>query len=613
MLKIGDVVDGKYRVVERIGAGGMSVVWHARNERSNKMWAIKEVRREGLVNNRVAEMALLAEIDTLKNLRHDNIVAISDVLETPESLLILMDYVEGNPLGMARTEDLQSSDTIPLINGAFPQKDVIRWAEQLAGVFAYLHRQNPPIVYRDLKPSNIMLKPNGDVVLIDFGTARRWAGGQLQSVRGAAGTVALGTYGYAAPEILMGDVHTDRADPRSDIYSLGVTLYHLVTGHNPSQPPYEMYPIRQINPMLSGGLEKIIGKCTQANPEDRYANCEQLLYDLQHYQEVDDGFRKSLRRRVTVFAATAALAAALVGAGVFCSAMEADAREADFAQVLGEARNLPDGSDEQIAAYHRAIDLMPQDTSTYTEMLLAMRGDEDEFTSQDDTTWRDLMARRRDDLQAAPGWPELSYQAGLTYGFFYQGADGDTAAAEAFETAVATADQSADFYPQADLFNQVFGFRARAGQKLGQVDYAEYWESLERMVDSVDVASVQSDVAGLGALLLPTKVLAGYPDRFVNAGVSVSQLDGLLDLIADKSSGVVCKEGTVDPAVKEDCDALPGALEDARAAVARQSAAGPGADSGADSGNNSGGDSGNNSGGNSGGDSTSNSGSEATP
>ncbi|MDR2373893.1 MAG: serine/threonine protein kinase [Bifidobacteriaceae bacterium] len=573
MLQVGDVVDGKYVLVERIGSGGMSVVWQARNIRSNKIWAIKEVLRVGLENDRVAEMALLAEIETLKQLRHENIVAISDVLETPDSLLILMDFVEGRPLGEARTENLQAAEDIPLIDGAFSQSDVIRWAEQLAGVFAYLHSQNPPIVYRDLKPSNVMLKPNGDVVVIDFGTARRYAGGQLQSISGMGGTVALGTYGYAAPEVLMGDVNTDRADPRSDIYSLGVTLYHLVTGHNPSQPPYEIYPIRQLNPALSGGLEKIIARCTQANPADRYQSCEHLLYDLTNYEEVDDGFRKGLRRRVAAFTATAVLAVLLAGAGVVCSAAASAARTADYEQVLTEARSRTGGTEAQIGEYLRAIELKPEETGAYLELIESMRGDADEFSSSDNTVWSDLMATRRKQLEQTAGWPELSNAVGLTYAFFYQGADGDALAAEAFRSVVDSGTTEADFYPQAERFNQVFGFRAKAGQKLGQVDYGEYWDALEQMVDSVDRASAQSDVASFGALLLPAKVIAGYPDRFITAGVGASQLNNLLDQIEDKSSGLVCLPGAVDVAVEEECNEIPQALEDARASVARHSGA----------------------------------------
>lgn len=139
-------------------------------------------------------------------------------------------------------------------------------------------QENPPIIYRDMKPSNVMLKPDGNVMLIDFGTAREF---KYSSV---ADTTCLGTQGYAAPEQFGGHGQTDA---RTDIYCLGATMYHLVTGHNPATPPYEMYPIRQWNPMLSSGLEEIILKCTQRNPEDRYQSCAELLYALDHYKDLD--------------------------------------------------------------------------------------------------------------------------------------------------------------------------------------------------------------------------------------------------------------------------------------------------------------------------------------
>ena len=123
-----------------------------------------------------------------------------------------------------------------------------------------------------------MLRSDGSVVLIDFGTAREF------KERSVADTTCLGTQGYAAPEQFGG---MGQSDARTDIYSLGATLYHLVTGHNPTQPPYDMYPITHWNANLSTGLEKIILKCTQRNPEDRYQSAKDLKYALEHYRDLD--------------------------------------------------------------------------------------------------------------------------------------------------------------------------------------------------------------------------------------------------------------------------------------------------------------------------------------
>ena len=267
MLEIGSVIDGKYKILNVVGKGGMSVVYLAMNERANKQWAIKEVRKDGMQSFEVVKQNLVAETDLLKKLNHPHLPSIIGVIDCDDTFLIVMDYIEGNPLSKA----LETS-------GAQNQDDVIEWAKQLCDVLGYLHSRKPPIIYRDMKPSNVMLKPDGNVMLIDFGTAREF---KYSSV---ADTTCLGTQGYAAPEQFGGHGQTDA---RTDIYCLGATMYHLVTGHNPATPPYEMYPIRQWNPMLSSGLEEIILKCTQRNPEDRYQSCAELLYALDHYKDLD--------------------------------------------------------------------------------------------------------------------------------------------------------------------------------------------------------------------------------------------------------------------------------------------------------------------------------------
>lgn len=267
MLEIGSVIDGKYKILNVVGKGGMSVVYLAMNERANKQWAIKEVRKDGMQSFEVVKQNLVAETDLLKKLNHPHLPSIIDVIDCDDTFLIVMDYIEGNPLSKA----LETS-------GAQNQDDVIEWAKQLCDVLGYIHSRKPPIIYRDMKPSNVMLKPDGNVMLIDFGTAREF---KYSSV---ADTTCLGTQGYAAPEQFGGHGQTDA---RTDIYCLGATMYHLVTGHNPATPPYEMYPIRQWNPMLSSGLEEIILKCTQRNPEDRYQSCAELLYALDHYKDLD--------------------------------------------------------------------------------------------------------------------------------------------------------------------------------------------------------------------------------------------------------------------------------------------------------------------------------------
>lgn len=281
MLEIGSLVDGKYRVLDEVGRGGMSVVYLARNIRTNKQWAIKEVRKDGTNDFDIVRSNLIAETDILKKLDHPNLPNIIDILDDGDSFIIIMDFIEGNSL----QHYLKYS-------GAQPEEDVVQWAIQLCDVLGYLHSRQPPIIYRDMKPANVMLKPDGNVSLIDFGTAREYKETSIED------TKCLGTQGYAAPEQYGGHGQTDA---RTDIYCLGATIYHLVTGHNPAEPPYEMYPIRQWNPNLSQGLEQIILKCTQKNPDDRYQSCAELMYALEHRELLDIRVIRAQKRKLALF------------------------------------------------------------------------------------------------------------------------------------------------------------------------------------------------------------------------------------------------------------------------------------------------------------------------
>ena len=323
MLEVGSLVDGKYRILRVVGKGGMSVVYQAVNEKANKIWAIKEVRKDGVQNYEVVKQNLIVETELLKRFNHPNLPSIIDVIDGDGSFLIVMDYIEGNSLNKA----LETS-------GAQSQEDVIEWSKQLCDVLGYLHSRKPPIIYRDMKPANVMLKPYGNISLIDFGTAREFKSSSVED------TTCLGTQGYAAPEQYGGHGQTDA---RTDIYCLGATMYHLVTGHNPSTPPYEMYPIRQWNPMLSSGLEEIIIKCTQRNPNDRYQSCAELLYALDHYQDLDIENKKVQNFKWNTFIASVILTLAmLVGTFGFSIATSAMTSQT-YSQLVKEADEISDG------------------------------------------------------------------------------------------------------------------------------------------------------------------------------------------------------------------------------------------------------------------------------
>ena len=297
LLEVGSLLDGKYKILNEIGRGGMSVVYLALNERANKTWAVKEVRKDSVNDSEVIRLGLAAETKMLKKLRHPSLPGIVDVIDRDDSFIIVMDYIEGNSL-----QHLIDTE------GAQDPERVIAWAKQLCDVLAYLHSRNPPIIYRDMKPANIMLRPDGTVTLIDFGTAREYKPARSED------TAWLGTRSYAAPEQFGGQGQTDG---RTDIYNLGATMYHLVTGYSPADTDYNIYPVGKFIPRLQGsGLEKVIAACCRPAPADRFQSAGQLMYALDHVHDEDNETIRIRDRKWHAFICTSFIAAAALAAAV---------------------------------------------------------------------------------------------------------------------------------------------------------------------------------------------------------------------------------------------------------------------------------------------------------
>lgn len=350
MLKIGDVIDDKYEILSVIGKGGMSTVYLSINRSANRKWAVKEVLKNGTSSDDVVKQNLIAEIDMLKKLSHKNLPRIIDVIDKDDCFLIVMDYIEG-----------QSLKTLLDEYGAQPQDKVVEWAMQLADVLQYLHSQHPPIIYRDMKPGNVMLKPDGNIMLIDFGTAREYKHKNNED------TTCLGTPGYAAPEQYKGENH-HQTDVRTDIYNLGATMYHLVTNHHPNEPPYVMRPITGWNGALSKNLERIILKCTQPSPSDRYKSCAMLMYDLQNYREKEAVANKQRIKEFVKFISMPILACVCLAGGKLCLDASEKYDIKDYQEQLSIA-GISDNYNEKLLAYLAAISICPQNIEPYNSML----------------------------------------------------------------------------------------------------------------------------------------------------------------------------------------------------------------------------------------------------
>lgn len=358
MLEIGSLLDGKYKILNKIGQGGMSIVYLAMNEKANKQWAIKEMRKEKNKNYEIMKQSLITETNLLKELKHPYLPSIADIIESDDTIIIVMDYVEGRPLSDILTEE-----------GTIEEDKVADYAIQLCDVLDYLHSQKPPIIYRDLKPANIMLRPDGKITLIDFGTARKY---NYDSV---SDTTCLGTIGYAAPEQFAGET-LRQTDARTDIYNLGATMYHLLTGVNPSEPPYELYPIRRWDESLSNGLEKIILRATRKDPDKRFNDCKEMSYALQHFRDLDDSYIATQKKKIFLFATSLILSFTFFSMAIVVNGMEKREISKVYNNYLSEAalkiastgsKNVVDT--DILKLFKDAINVSPNSTEAYIRML----------------------------------------------------------------------------------------------------------------------------------------------------------------------------------------------------------------------------------------------------
>jgi serine/threonine-protein kinase len=202
------------------------------------------------------------EAAILAHLSHPNLPNVYDHFEEDGRFYLVMDYIEGETLA----QRLQRSPQ------GLPPEEVIRWALQLCDVLEYLHRREPPVIFRDMKPANVMVTPEGEIKLIDFGVAR------LFDPSKRTDTLKMGTAGYAPPEQYAGQGQTT---PRSDIYALGVTLHELLTGDDPTAHPFTFTPPHQLNRAVSPALSAAVMRAVSLDPAARYPSARAMREALE--------------------------------------------------------------------------------------------------------------------------------------------------------------------------------------------------------------------------------------------------------------------------------------------------------------------------------------------
>ena len=416
-----------YVLLEQIGAGSNGVVYKAWHTRLQIYVAVKKIRER--VKGRLSETA---EADLLKNMKHTCLPRVYDIFRADGDVYTVIDFIPG-----------ESLDRVLAREGRISQKRVLKWANQLADALAYLHGMNPPVIHSDIKPSNIMLTPEDNICLIDFNISlaldRSSADSigvtygysppeqyRLQSQRAAFQRTASAGVGRAsrwdADPTELPDDRTETSaddltstadvtwtsvgafdrtelsresaiettappfrpfrggiDTRSDIYSLGATLYHLLTGVKPPRDFSRIVPIERCCPELSEGFAHIISKMMALDPDSRYRDGGELLQALRNIHELDSEYcrwRRNQRIRKGICAALIAAGVLLLCAGRLQIFREKNIRYSEL--ILSSEEAMDSGAYEEASAMlEEAQELLPRSAEAYGEQvyLLYLSGD----------------------------------------------------------------------------------------------------------------------------------------------------------------------------------------------------------------------------------------------
>ncbi|HEX8737515.1 MAG TPA: serine/threonine-protein kinase [Pyrinomonadaceae bacterium] len=282
MIKAGEILQGRYRIERQIGAGGMGAVFVATDERFGSTVAIKET----LFTDERLLKAFEREARLLNSLRHTALPKVSDHFVDENGQFIVMEYIAGDDLAEMMEKRV----------GAFPLEDVLKWADQLLDALDFLHTQEMPVIHRDIKPQNLKLTPRGQIILLDFGLAK----GSVTNAESL--TAAKSVFGYSRSYASLEQIQGTGTDPRSDLYSLAATLYHLMTGAPPADALTRamsvlngekdpLIPAHHLQKQIPAGVAEVLNRSMALNANHRPSSAfamRELLREGVNITEADE-------------------------------------------------------------------------------------------------------------------------------------------------------------------------------------------------------------------------------------------------------------------------------------------------------------------------------------
>lgn len=491
-LNVGDrVLNGKYEVVRIIHAKGMANVYAVIDSNLGKQWCLKEIRKSEAGRRNIEYISLLQEANILRDLSNERIPRITEIENDGDSLFVVMDFLDG----------INLKDFIEK-NGKVSEEIAVKWMTQIVQAMSYLHSnksKKKPIFYRDMKPDNLMVRPNGDINIFDFGISIKVESPDQKP------EYTLGTTGYVAPE------QQDRnlpIDLRSDIFAMGRTFYFILTGVDPrslmspeliDKKKYmsskSLKPIEEWSPEISPALIAIVNKCMEDNPEDRYQDCEELQYALETYKSSDVKNRSAAYRKVIT-----SIVLLISGVIIMCGSIipftldeNKKMEEYEAALAVAEQSGLVDD-------YKKALDLNALDIRAYLGFIEATKVD-GVFSKDEEKQLLDSVNPNLLELKELDGYGDLAYSLGRLYWFYYddynEQDEGKTLSIKWFEDAIASNCNVAEstIYYDLGIFKRDIAKSIKDSSDSGM--YKNYWNNLIKAQESStnDMVTIQTYIS----------------------------------------------------------------------------------------------------------------------
>ena len=523
MLKQGTKLSNRYTISNvHSHSGGMSTIYQGYDEKLRAVRAIKEVTKPG-INATPAELnyykAILNEVNLLRTLSNPYILTIYDVIETDDSAYIIEEFLDGQTLTDVMTEAIAERHAID-------QDTVVKWSKQLAEALAYLHHRSPAIIHKDIKPGNVMVRPNGNITLFDFGISATID----QGIPG--GTERVVSRGYSAPELYE---KQPWFDTRADVFSLGRLMYVMLTGRSPvvQGKEVELVPLLDAEPSVSTGLARVVEKAMKAAPAERYQSIDDFIIDLDNYHELDvSSIKKNNRKLFTTYAlAGLGIVSLLLGLGN-------DFRYANAEQNRYNAYVSNGLATEDAGELHKALEIKGDNLDVYKNLITYAKQD-GIFTSEEELPIREALIENEAAIKNKDGYPELAYELGKAYWFYYGNdpetmdinLDGRNLATYWFNKATTSKDTNVKF--MSDNYLTLGNFYKTLTQNVEEASdrgmYKEAFDALGNLIAD----SAMPELAKLENVRANHSFIALYIRQLVADGLTEKDLTERLNLVKD--------------------------------------------------------------------------------